>query len=175
MSRIKSIFNHISNKNSKLNIFLYEDNVEYISNLKKTGHNFYLPESSNLVDGTFQSKGRLSSLNFDLVLTSHRFDQSFTQMKQLSLQYNAPLVVISHVTPWGFSDKFSCIEDIPKRFMDMLKASTGDLNISDSTELEESWSTITQNNITIPFGENYDESNFVDTWKNVFNQFKELL
>lgn len=175
MSKIKSIFNNINNKDSRLNIFLYENDKRYISSLQKTGHRFYLPESEELVDGTYQAKGRFASLNFDIIITSHKFDNSFNEVKQMSLQSNAPLIVISHVAPWHFSDNFSCLEDVPKRFMGMLRDSGGDLNITDSKELEESWSQVVSNNLTIPFSLDYNESDFVDTWKQVFNQFKELL
>lgn len=175
MSKIKSIFNNINNKKSKLNIFLYETDERYVSSIVKTEHNFYMPVQENCIDGTFQSKGRLATLHFDLVITGNQFDKSFQQIKELSSQFNAPLVIISHKKPWGFSDQFSCIEDIPKRFMGMLKQNTGDLSIADSDDIEQAWSSITSNLLTIPFGEDYDETKFIEVWNNVFNQFKEIL
>lgn len=180
MPNIPNIFKFINNRNTPMNILANSVDKKYLSELTKLEHNFFthsIDGDDEVVENVNVPKGAFSdTLNYDVIIVGSRFNNAIHEMKQLSHHMNCQLIVLDFVYPWNFSQEFSSLEDIPKRFIEMLKQTNGDLHISCSDEIGKAWSNFCTNNITIPYSESgYDNKNFTEAWSNILKEIKEKI
>ena len=184
MASTRNIFKSTRNKNRKLKICLLHFDQQYETVLSKTNQDFYILENeqhmwnkeiNNMPENfyTFKNGGLLEILSFDLIIAGGRFTNNPNISNQLRSRFMIPCYFYENQYPWSFDNKLKCLEDIPKRYINMLRQTSGSLNIFPSKEILECWDGITNNNIVIPSSqENEDE--FLNGWNEVFNNHKEL-
>lgn len=176
MSKITSTFKFINNPNAKMSILTNGVDKEYLSELSKADHVFYSTAREDTVDGAYVMNGDFGAIEFDLMIMSGRFNPNAQDMIGLSKLKGIPLIILDSTYSWGFSEHFSSIEDIPKRFYDSLKQNSGDIHVYPCKEMAESWSFFCSNNITIPYNNaDYTEENFAKAWDNIFKEIKERI
>lgn len=184
MASSRNTFNFIRNKNKKLKICLLHFDQQYETLLSNTNQDFYVLESENNKWNkevndvpenfhTFHNGGLLELLDLDIIIAGGRFTQNANIANQIRSRYGVPCFFYENEHPWNFDSKLKCLDDIPKRYINMLKQTSGSVNIFSSKPILESWSEITNNNIVIEYNkENQDK--FVEGWNEVFNNYKEL-
>jgi len=184
MASTRNIFQSIQNKNRKLKICLLHFDQQYETALSKTNQEFYILENeqnmwnkeiNNMPENfyTFRNGSLLEVLSFDLIITGGRFTNNPNIANQIRSRLMIPCYFYENQYPWNFDNKLKRLEDIPKRYINTLRQTSGSLNIFASKEILECWDEITNNNIVIPSSqENEDE--FLSGWNEVFNNHKEL-
>lgn len=183
MANIRNIFNSIQDKNRKLKICLLHFDQKYETLLAKTGHDFYIvtsednpwdDKSSDTPDNFYLLKGNMSdTIAFDIIICGGRFTNNANIANQIRSRFRIPCLFYENAQPWSFSPEFKCIEDIPKRYLQMLQQTSGDVNIFSSDEIEKSWSSITNNNLVVPYGDGLEDK-FLTEWETVLTNFKEI-
>jgi hypothetical protein len=182
MSNIRNIFKSIKNKDKKLTILLLHFDQDYETLLAQTGHNFYVltnqenqwSDETRIPENFYLLKGNLTNaFSFDIIISSGRFTQSVSMANQVKSRFRIPYIIYENNTPWSFNPEFKCIEDIPKRYMDMLKQTSGNINIFSSDEIEKSWSNITTNNTVVPYGKGLEDK-FLSEWEDILTKCKEI-
>lgn len=184
MASTRNIFNSIQNKNRKLKICLLHFDQQYETLLSKTNQDFYILEDennkwdtkvNNIPENfyTFHNGGLIELLAFDLLIAGGRFTNNPNIANQIRSRHQIPCFFYESGYPWSFDSKLKCVDDIPRRYINMLRQTSGSLNVFTSQEILESWSGITDNNIVIPDIQG-DEDKFVEGWNTVFNNYKEV-